>query len=154
MTMALFEITNQPISADDTAAKVKRPEAGAVVTFAGTVREWTNGRRTRKLQYAAYESMAVRQLEKIGREVQDRWPDTQAAVTHRVGELHITDTAVVIAVSSPHRRAAYEANEYMIERIKELVPIWKKEFYEDGTAWVGDQLGTTAYSKGGPKPHD
>ncbi|MFD2705682.1 molybdenum cofactor biosynthesis protein MoaE [Salibacterium lacus] len=152
--MALFEITTDPIAADAVAGKVKRPEAGAVVTFSGTVREWTNDRRTLKLEYEAYHSMAVKQMERIGQEVQDRWPDTRTAITHRVGELHITETAVVIAVSSPHRRSAYEANEYIIERIKELVPIWKKEYWEDGTAWVGDQLETHPYSKGGPPLHD
>ncbi|MGY4688864.1 molybdenum cofactor biosynthesis protein MoaE [Salibacterium sp. K-3] len=152
--MGLFEITGQPIDAEDVAAKVKRPEAGAVVTFSGTVREWTNGRRTLKLKYEAYHSMAVKQLEAVGREAEEKWPDILTAATHRTGELKITDTAVVIAVSSPHRRSAYEASEYMIERIKEIVPIWKKEYWEDGTAWVGDQLETTAYPKGGPDSDD
>lgn len=154
MTTSRFELTEQPISIEEVTNKVKRPEAGAVTTFTGTVREWTNGKRTIKLKYEAYPSMAVKQLEAIDAEVKEKWPETMTAITHRTGTLHITDIAVVIAVSSPHRRSAYEANEYMIERIKEIVPIWKKEYWEDGTAWVGDQLETTPYRKGGPDHYD
>ncbi|MNI84991.1 Molybdopterin synthase catalytic subunit [compost metagenome] len=83
--------------------------------------------------------MAEKKLVQIGTEIEEKWPGTRTAIGHRIGELQICDIAVVIAVSSPHRKAAYEANEYAIERIKEMVPIWKKEIWEDGEEWMGDQ---------------
>ncbi|RSL33622.1 molybdenum cofactor biosynthesis protein MoaE [Salibacterium salarium] len=150
MTETYFELTEQPILTESVIEKVKRREAGAITTFIGTVREFTNEKRTLKLEYQAYVSMAEKKLSDIGDEVQEKWPDAIIAITHRIGTLHISDAAVVIAVSSPHRKTAYEANEYIIHRIKEVVPIWKKEFWEDGTSWVGDQLETTPYPEGAP----
>jgi molybdopterin synthase catalytic subunit len=151
MTDSLFEIVEEPIEVEAIVEKVKRREAGAITTFMGTVREWTKGKRTIYLKYQAYKPMAVKMLAKIGDEVEEKWPNTKIAITHRIGHLDISDLAVVIAVSSPHRKAAYEANEYAIERIKEMVPIWKKEHWEDGETWIGDQLETTAYPSGSPK---
>ncbi|RSL35172.1 molybdenum cofactor biosynthesis protein MoaE [Salibacterium salarium] len=148
--MNYFEITDQPIATEAVIEKVKRREAGAVTTFIGTVREFTNDKRTLKLEYQAYQSMAEKKLADIGDEVHEKWPDAVAAITHRIGTLDISDAAVVIAVSSPHRKTAYVANEYIINRIKEVVPIWKKEFWEDGTSWVGDQLEKTHYPTGEP----
>lgn len=150
MSSSFYVITDQPIQPDEVSDKVKRREAGAITLFLGTVRELTFGKRTLCLEYEAYPSMAVKQLERIGQEVAERWPDTLVAVTHRVGRLEISDIAVVIAVSSPHRKAAYEANEYVIERIKQVVPIWKKEYGEDGSEWIGDQLNQQAYPEGRP----
>lgn len=147
---SLFEITESVIIPAKVSDKVLRREAGAITLFIGTVREFTQGKKTLYLEYEAYPSMAVTQLKRIGQEVLERWPDTKVAVTHRIGRLEITDIAVVIAVSSPHRKAAYEANEYVIERIKQIVPIWKKEMGEDGEAWIGDQLGQQTYPKGRP----
>ncbi|EEK43849.1 Molybdopterin-converting factor subunit 2 [Bacillus cereus m1293] len=118
------------------------------------MRELTKGKRTLHLEYEAYETMAVKQLMRIGEEISERWPDAKIAITHRVGRLEIMDIAVVIAVSSPHRKVAYEANEYAIERIKGIVPIWKKEFWEDGTMWIGDQLENTPYPAGKPKKEE
>ncbi|EEK82049.1 Molybdopterin-converting factor subunit 2 [Bacillus cereus ATCC 4342] len=94
--------------------------------------------------------MAEKMLEKIGSEVKEKWPGTHVAITHRIGTLQISDIAVVVAVSTPHRKAAYEANEYIMERIKQIVPIWKKEFWEDGDSWIGDQLEKTPYPVGEP----
>lgn len=150
MGSSLFEITDGPITPAEVSDKVLRREAGAITLFLGTVREFTQGKRTLYLEYEAYPLMAVAQLERIGQEVNERWPNTMVAVTHRIGKLEITDIAVVIAVSSPHRKAAYEANEYVIDRIKEIVPIWKKEMGEDGEAWVGDQLNQLTYPEGRP----
>lgn len=150
MNSSLYVITDQPIVLEEVTDKVIRREAGAVTLFIGTVREITQGRRTLYLDYEAYPSMAVVQLERIGQEVRDKWPNTTTAVTHRTGRLMISDIAVVIAVSSPHRKAAYEANEYIIERIKQIVPIWKREQWEDGTEWIGDQSGLHAYPEGKP----
>ncbi|MCL6585283.1 MAG: molybdenum cofactor biosynthesis protein MoaE [Anoxybacillus sp.] len=150
----LFTITDQPISIEEVVHKVIRPEAGAVTTFIGTVRELTNGKRTLFLQYEAYVSMAEKMLAQIGIEIKERWPEAEVAITHRIGRLEISDIAVVIAVSTPHRKDAYEANRYAIERIKQIVPIWKKEYWEDGTEWVGNQLETKAYPKGKPEGED
>ncbi|AIC95697.1 MULTISPECIES: molybdenum cofactor biosynthesis protein MoaE [Shouchella] len=146
----MYELTKEPIQVQAAIDQVLDRNCGAITTFIGTVRELTHGKKTIRLEYHAYESMAIKMLHKIGKEVEERWPGTTIAITHRLGVLDISDIAIVIAVSSPHRKAAYEGNEYAIERIKELVPIWKKEHWEDGTEWVGDQLEQQAYPKGGP----
>lgn len=140
-----FRIVEQPIIADDVIQKVASKNAGATVVFLGTVREMTKGKRTLSLEYQAYAPMAERKLFEIGEEMQAKWPQLKVAITHRIGRLDISEIAVVIAVSSPHRKAAYEANEYAIERIKEIVPIWKKEFWEDGSKWIGNQLETKSF---------
>ena len=140
-----FQIVEQPIIADDVIQKVASKNAGATVVFLGTVRELTQGKRTLSLEYQAYAPMAERKLFEIGEEMQAKWPQLKVAITHRIGRLDISEIAVVIAVSSPHRKAAYEANEYAIERIKEIVPIWKKEFWEDGSKWIGNQLETKSF---------
>jgi molybdopterin synthase catalytic subunit len=150
----LFAITKEPISIEEVVKKVIRPEAGAVTTFIGTVREFTNGKRTLFLQYEAYVSMAEKKLAQIGEEIKEKWPEAQVAITHRIGKLDISDIAVVIAVSTPHRKDAYEANQYAIERIKQIVPIWKKEHWENGEEWVGNQLETKAYPAGKPEEGD
>ncbi|WP_339145945.1 MULTISPECIES: molybdenum cofactor biosynthesis protein MoaE [unclassified Sutcliffiella] len=147
----MFVITEKPISIEEVTNKVVRRDAGAIVNFIGTVREFTKGRRTISLHYEAYPSMAQKQLQRIGNEIEERWPDAKVAISHRTGNLNISDIAVVIAVSTPHRKDAYEANEYAIERIKQIVPIWKKEKWEDGEEWIGDQLEKTAYPKGQPE---
>jgi len=150
MNEPLYEITRDPISVEKVIQKVIRNEAGAITTFIGTVREWTNGKRTLFLEYEAYEKMAVKMLDKIGQEIKEKWPNVKCAITHRIGRLEISDIAVVIAISTPHRKDAYEANQYAIERIKEIVPIWKKEYSEDGEIWVGNQLETVSYPLGKP----
>ncbi|WP_033827073.1 molybdenum cofactor biosynthesis protein MoaE [Bacillus andreraoultii] len=150
MSEKRFEIVNEPIVVEDLMKKVACRNAGAITTFTGTVREWTKGKRTRYLEYQAYVPMAEKMLQTIGNEVQTNWPGTQIAITHRIGRLNISDIAVCIAVSSPHRKAAYEANEYTIERIKQMVPIWKKEHWENGETWIGDQSENIAYPTGKP----
>lgn len=146
----LYEIVEDPIDLESIVKKVERREAGAITTFLGVVREWTHGRRTLYLEYQAYIPMAVKMLRRIGEEIEEKWPGTKVAITHRIGRLEISEVAVAIAVSSPHRKAAYEANEHAIERIKQIVPIWKKEHWEDGETWIGDQLQTTEYKSGKP----
>lgn len=150
MTTPMFEIVNEPIDVEQMRLKVVSRNAGAITLFVGTVREMTKGKKTLQLEYQAYPAMAVKMLEQIAQEVSERWPEAIIAISHRVGRLTISDIAVVIAVSSPHRKMAYEANEYAIERIKQIVPIWKKEFWEDGTAWIGDQLENVPYTTGAP----
>jgi molybdopterin synthase catalytic subunit len=152
--MAYFEISKEPINIQEIIDKVVQREAGAITTFIGTVRELTHGKKTLYLIYDAYESMAVKKLEQIGQEIEEKWEGAKVAITHRVGRLDITDVAVVIAVSTPHRADAYEANRYAIERIKEIVPIWKKEHWENGQEWVGNQLETVAYPTGKPEESD
>ncbi|MER1999994.1 MAG: molybdenum cofactor biosynthesis protein MoaE [Lysinibacillus sp.] len=145
MLHEMYEIVEVPIEVSEVVRKVESRNAGATVVFLGTVRELTNGKRTLSLEYEAYPSMAVRKLADIGEEIRNRWPSLKVAITHRIGRLDISEVAVVIAVSSPHRRAAYEANEYAIERIKEIVPIWKKEHWDDGSKWIGNQLETHSF---------
>ncbi|MDW0108534.1 molybdenum cofactor biosynthesis protein MoaE [Sporosarcina aquimarina] len=137
--MKPFEVIESPINPQQYADYVLHAGAGAVTLFTGHVREWTHGVRTVYLAYEAYVPMAEKKLAEIGAEMEAKWPGVKVAIAHRIGELHISDIAVVIAVSSSHRKAAYEANEYAIERIKEVVPIWKKEIWEDGEEWLGAQ---------------
>ncbi|TSB45360.1 molybdenum cofactor biosynthesis protein MoaE [Alkalicoccobacillus porphyridii] len=144
MSDSRFFVTDDELDINDITRLVFRREAGAVVTFTGTVREFTHGRKTLFLRYQAYQSMAVKQLEKIGEEIEERWSDAVVAIGHRTGKLEISEIAVIIAVSTPHRKDAYAANEYAIERIKQIVPIWKQEQWEDGQEWIGDQLETKA----------
>ena len=145
-----FIVTSKPIAIDDVIQQVVRPEAGAISTFIGIAREFTKGKRTLFLEYEAYVPMAEKQLEQIAEEIQVQWPGARTAISHRIGRLDISDIAVAIAVSTPHRDAAFKASRYAIERIKEIVPIWKKEHWEDGTEWLGDQLETTSYKTNKP----
>ncbi|WEG11936.1 molybdenum cofactor biosynthesis protein MoaE [Pullulanibacillus sp. KACC 23026] len=149
--MSLFEIIEGPIDVQAVIDQVADRNAGAINTFIGTVREMTHDKRTVYLKYEAYVPMAVKQLERIGYEIQEKWDGTRVAITHRIGELQISDIAVVIAVSSPHRAAAFEACRYAIERIKEIVPIWKKEHWDNGVAWIGNQKETMSYENGVPR---
>lgn len=150
MSVKFFEIVKEPISVEQVMAKVIHPHAGAINIFTGIVRELTRGKKTLYLQYEAYVEMAEKKLAQIGDEIKKEWPDARVAITHRIGRLEISDIAVCIAVSTPHRPDAYAASRYAIERIKEIVPIWKKEFWEDGEAWIGDQKETQAYPTGKP----
>lgn len=145
--MTMFWITEKPLEMNDCIEKVIRPEAGAVSTFIGIAREFTKGKRTLHLEYDAYIPMATKQLERIGTEIEEKWPNTQTSIAHRIGRLEISEIAVSIAVSSPHRDVAFKASRYAIERIKEIVPIWKKEHWEDGTKWIGDQKEKISYEK-------
>jgi molybdopterin synthase catalytic subunit len=149
-----FEIIDHPINIQNVMDKVIRRNAGAVTTFIGTVREMTAGKKTLYLSYEAYIPMAIKKMELIGEEVKENWGDIEIAISHRVGKLEISDVAVVIAVSTPHRKDAYEANQYAIERIKEIVPIWKKEHWETGEEWIGNQKGTKMYVNGKPSEED
>lgn len=149
-----FWITSEPIQINDCIEKVVRPEAGAVSTFIGIAREFTRGKRTLFLEYDAYVSMAEKQLTRIGDEIKQTWPDAEVAIAHRIGRLEISDIAVAIAVSTPHRDEAFKASRYAIERIKEIVPIWKKEYWEDGSKWIGNQKETISYEKNIPSKEE
>lgn len=134
---APFRVQDRPLSLDAVVSAVQHEGAGAVVTFTGAVRDETAGRRVVRLEYEAYASMADAVLTKLGREVEEGWPGAHLAIHHRVGTLHPGELAVVIAASAPHRAAAFEACRHAIERLKQEVPIWKKEIFEDGSTWVG-----------------
>lgn len=136
-----FLITDQPLQADPLIKLVTNPHAGAVLTFVGTVREFTKGQRTVALSYEAYIPMAIEKMKQIAREIDERWPGAQVAMQHRIGHLEIEEIAVVIAVATPHRNESFEAGRYAIERLKQIVPIWKKERWEDGGEWKGHQQG-------------
>lgn len=141
MTESLFEITQGPIDVARVSAKAIAPEQGATLAFIGTTREWTHGKRTVLLEYEAYEPMAKKAMQAIGTEIEGRWPGTRCAMTHRLGRVNVGEASVVIAVSAPHRDVCYEASRYAIERLKTIVPIWKKEVWEDGSEWKGVQTG-------------
>lgn len=151
MSDKLFQIIDQPISIENVVSQVVHPHAGAINTFIGSVRELTKGKKTLYLVYESYVQMAEKKLVQIGEEIKQKWPEARTAITHRIGRLDISDIAVVIAVSTPHRADSYEASRYAIERIKEIVPIWKKEYWEDGEAWIGDQKESQAYPTGRPE---
>ncbi|GAF64063.1 molybdopterin converting factor large subunit [Bacillus sp. TS-2] len=142
-----FQITKEEIKVEEVMNKVIDRNAGAVNCFIGTVREMTNGKKTMYLAYEAYVPMAEKKLAEIGEEINQRWNGARVAITHRIGSLDISAIAVVIAVSTPHRHDAFEASRYAIERIKEIVPIWKKEHWENGEQWIGDQLEKNSYAE-------
>ena len=118
---------------------VAHPTAGAIVTFAGTTRENNAGRRVIRLEYEAYEPMALAEMRKLARAAGERWKIVRIALQHRVGLVEIGQTSVAIAVSAAHRAEAFEACRFAIDRLKEIVPIWKKEHFEGGEIWVGCQ---------------
>ena len=134
-----FKVHADVLDAQAITASVEDDGAGAVVTFLGTVRDNARGRPVTHLDYEAYPEAAEKMLARIAGEMRERWPVLRVAIEHRTGKLAIGEVSVVIAVSSAHRDAAFEANAYAIERIKEIVPIWKKEFYEDGEVWIGSE---------------
>lgn len=146
-----FKITPEPINVDSVISQVIHPNAGAINTFIGTVRELTNGKKTLFLEYEAYVRMAEKKLAEIGDEINRNYPNSMVAITHRIGRLEISDIAVVIAVSTPHRAESYEVSRYAIERLKEIVPIWKKEHWENGEKWIGNQKETVPYIHGEPR---
>lgn len=134
-------IANEPLQVEHFLSNVASRNAGAIVTFIGTVREITHGLRTLHLEYDSYVPMAVKKMEQIQAEIAEKWPGAKISMAHRIGHLNIEEIAVIIAVSTPHRQAAFEACKYAIERVKQMVPVWKKEQWEDGTEWQGAQEG-------------
>ena len=136
----MYRVTTEPLSADALASDVIVPEAGAVSVFLGVVRDNTAGRPVVALEYEANVPMVEAKLKEIGEAVHQRWPGVrQVAMLHRIGRLAIGEASVAIAVSAAHRREAILACHYAIDRLKETVPIWKREIFEDGAVWVGLQ---------------
>ncbi len=134
-----FRVHEETLDTEKIAAAVEDPGAGAINVFTGVVRDNARGRDVQALEYEAYPAAAERQLAVVAREMRERWELLGVAIEHRFGLLRIGEASVVIAVSSAHREAAFAASAYAIQRIKEIVPIWKKEFYDDGDAWIGSE---------------
>jgi MoaE-MoaD fusion protein len=129
-------LTREVIGADKIVAAAKRGEDGAVVVFDGIMRNHSRGRRTLHLDYEAYEEMAVRQMRELGKKARERFGVRQVTMVHRLGRLEIGETSVLIVVASAHRSAAFEACRWLIDQIKQTVPIWKKETFADGAVWA------------------
>lgn len=132
-----IDITDRPISVDRLLEAAADSRAGAVAVFLGVVRDNARGRRVRYLTYEAYEALARRELQRIAAASLERWPITRVAIAHRTGRLEVGEISVAIAVSAPHRAEAFEAARWAIDTLKQTVPIWKKEVWEGGEAWVG-----------------
>jgi molybdopterin synthase catalytic subunit len=133
----MIAIQEAPIDHAVLTERVRSNRAGAVCTFLGTVREMTGARRTSALEYEAYPEMAAKKMAELEAEARSRWPIIDVALVHRVGHLDLGEVSVVVAVSCPHRKQAFEACEWLIDTLKEVVPIWKKEVWADGTEeWV------------------
>jgi|ERR1041385_3606428 molybdopterin synthase catalytic subunit len=144
-----FELTTAALDVGAIARRVILPECGATVTLDGYAREWTKGRRTLYLVYEAYAPMAISELKKLGAQAHEKFDIAHVGIVHRTGRLEIGETSVVISVSAPHRRAAFEACEWAIRELKRTVPIWKKEVFADGEVWVESEPPAVA---GGPNP--
>lgn len=109
---------------------------GSVITFLGTTRLFNEGRKVLYLEYETYPEMAVKELEKVRQEIRERWSISDVAIAHRLGRLEIEDISMIVAVASPHRKEGFQAAAYVVDRVKESVPIWKKEYFEGGSHWV------------------
>lgn len=132
----IAEISDDPLDARSLAARLQAGEDGAVVTFEGVTRNNSKGRRTLKLEYEAYRPMAIEKIRAIIREARQKFPCRRVGIVHRLGRLEVGEASVIIVVTSAHRAAAFEACRFAIDRLKTSVPIWKKEFFEDGEVWV------------------
>lgn len=139
-----FEITNDELNVGEIARRIVPEECGAIVTLDGFVRRWTKGRESLYLEYEAYQPMAIKEMEKLGTAAREKFDIAHVGIIHRLGKLEIGETSVVISVAAPHRRAAFEACEWLIVELKRTVPIWKKEIYADGETWIA---GDSAESK-------
>lgn len=137
----LFEVTSEPLLVDPLVEAVLTPGDGAVVTFVGTVRDNHKGRKVMALEYEAYPEMAESEMRRIGLEMAEKWGLHGIAMRHRTGKLAVGEISVIIAAASAHRREAFEACSEALDLLKEWVPVWKKEYYEDGEVWVGTGAG-------------
>jgi MoaE-MoaD fusion protein len=135
----LYQITRDRIDAQKISRQLLRAEDGAICVFEGVVRNNSKGKRTLHLVYEGYETMALKKLEEIGIFVRQAWDIGCIAIVHRLGHLDIGETSVAVVVTSAHRRAAFDACHYAIDKLKKVVPIWKKEFFEDGEVWIEGQ---------------
>src|SRR5215210_7080320 len=133
----MFKIVDAPIDVTQLAESVRTDECGAVCTFLGVARLHSRGREVIHLEYEAYPEMAEKKMREIADEIRAKWGVEQVAMLHRTGVLKIGEASVAIAVASPHRRESFEACQYAIDRLKAIVPIWKKEVWSNGEQWIG-----------------
>ena len=138
-TEAWVELVEQTIDINAVLERVKHPQAGGIVLFLGTVRDNDRGRHVKFLEYEAYQPMALKEMNRVVEEARRRWPLLGIAIVHRLGHLGVGDISVAIAVSSGHRKEAFEAGRYAIDTLKQTVPIWKKEVWDAGEAWIGSE---------------
>lgn len=133
----MIRLTDAPIDPTAVLAEVASTQAGAVVLFLGTTREMTGGRRTEWLDYECYSEMAEKKLRELEAEARRQWPLVECSIVHRLGRVGLGEASVAIAVSSPHREAAFVAGKWLIDTLKQVIPIWKQEHWADGTTeWV------------------
>ncbi len=131
-----IQIKEIPLSVDECNKLVVSESSGGTTLFVGTVRNQTKGKSVVRLEFEAYKPMAISEMQKIAEQAKEKWKADKVVIHHRVGVLKIKDIAVIIAVSTPHRKASFEACQFCIDTLKETVPIWKKEIFEDGEVWV------------------
>jgi molybdopterin synthase catalytic subunit len=136
----ICQLLRQPIDMPALIRHVRAPEDGAIVTFDGFVRDQSHNRPTLYLDYEAYESMALAKMREIVAQLHEKYKIHRVAIVHRLGRLEIGETSVFIAVSAPHRAAAFDACRFAIDTLKRIVPIWKKEYFEDGAVWADGEL--------------
>lgn len=134
--MTDIRITTEAINVQQCIEMVMSPECGGIDVFIGTVRNATKGKKVLRLEFEAYEGMALKEMNNIAQEIMNKWPVQKIVMHHRVGVLGVGEVPVVIAVSAAHRAAAFDACRYIIDTLKQTVPIWKKEVFEDGEVWV------------------
>jgi len=132
----MFAIGRDPLDPGPLVEAVRRADAGAIALFYGIVRNENLGRRVQYLEYDAYPEMAVKKMREVAEEVRGRFSVLEVGVLHRIGRLEIGETSLLVAVSSGHRREAFEACHFAVDRIKQIVPVWKKEVWEDGSEWI------------------
>lgn len=148
----MIELLETPLSPEACLAAVRRNNSGGIALFVGCVRDHSEGHDVTRLEYEAYVPMAKEKLQQVIDEARERWPIQSMAIQHRLGRLEIGEDAVVIAVSCAHRAEAFDACRYAIDRIKEIVPIWKKEFSDGGAVWVGGPTSEIPTSTLAPAP--
>jgi molybdopterin synthase catalytic subunit len=147
----VIEIVDHVIDVAAVSAAVGGTASGAIVTFIGTTRDHNDGRTVTRLEYEAYPEMALAEMHKIAASARERWPIADVAIVHRIGIVPIGEASVVIAVSAAHRAPAFAACQFAIDRLKEVVPIWKKEHFDGGAVWIGSQTGR-AFASDKPTP--
>ena len=131
-------LTRDPISVGEAYAALAGPDAGALLVFVGTTRQWTGDHETLRLEYEAYEAMAVRELGRLGEEALDRWEIARCVLVHLLGDVAVSEASVLVGVASAHRAHAFDAGRWLIDSLKERVPIWKRDHAPSGRAsWVG-----------------
>ena len=133
-------ITHNELNIEELSAEVIEDRNGAVVVFNGITRDHTGGRKVLFLEYEAYLPMAKAKLNDVAKEMCDKW-DVSVVIAHRVGRVDIGESSLIVSVGSPHRASAYQASQYSVDRIKQIVPIWKKEHFDGGEVWIGDAEG-------------